>query len=52
MIPIGRMGVPEEIASIVQMLVQNEYMTNKVTAYNPVVDISKSVCRSSLQMVA
>lgn len=29
-IPIGRLGKPDEIASIVLMLVQNGYMTNKV----------------------
>ena len=29
-IPIGRLGKPEEIASIVLMLVTNGYMTNKV----------------------
>ncbi|THU98559.1 NAD-binding protein [Dendrothele bispora CBS 962.96] len=30
MIPIGRLGVPDEIASIIQMLVTNAYMTNKI----------------------
>lgn len=30
MIPIGRFGVPEEISSVVEMLVMNAYMTNKV----------------------
>ena len=30
-IPIGRLGKPEEIASIVLMLVTNGYMTNKVS---------------------
>jgi len=29
-IPIGRMGQPEEIASIVQLLATNAYMTNKI----------------------
>lgn len=31
-IPIGRLGKPDEIASIVFMLVQNGYMTNKVSS--------------------
>ena len=31
-IPIGRLGKPDEIASIVLMLATNGYMTNKVTA--------------------
>lgn len=30
MIPIGRFGKPEEISSIVEMLVGNAYMTNKI----------------------
>ena len=30
-IPIGRLGKPDEIASIVVMLVTNGYMTNKVS---------------------
>ncbi|TFK51559.1 NAD-binding protein [Heliocybe sulcata] len=30
MIPVGRFGQPEEIASIVEMLVGNAYMTNKI----------------------
>jgi len=30
MIPVGRLGVPDEIASIVEVLVTNAYMTNKV----------------------
>lgn len=30
-IPIGRLGVPEEISSIVEMLVLNAYMTNKAS---------------------
>ncbi|KAF8151728.1 NAD-binding protein [Crassisporium funariophilum] len=29
-IPVGRFGVPSEIASIVEMLVTNAYMTNKI----------------------
>ncbi|KAF8147782.1 NAD-binding protein [Mycena galopus ATCC 62051] len=29
-IPIGRMGKPHEVASIVEMLVANEYLTNKI----------------------
>ena len=29
-IPVGRPGVPGEIASIVEMIVKNAYMTNKV----------------------
>ncbi|KAF8804070.1 putative 3-oxoacyl-reductase FabG [Phlegmacium glaucopus] len=29
-IPVGRFGLPFEIASIVEMLVTNEYMTNKI----------------------
>ena len=29
-IPIGRLGKPDEIASIVVMLAKNAYMTNKV----------------------
>jgi NAD(P)-dependent dehydrogenase (short-subunit alcohol dehydrogenase family) len=29
LVPIGRVGEPEEIASVVEMLVKNEYMTNK-----------------------
>lgn len=28
---MGRFGLPFEIASIVEMLVTNEYMTNKVS---------------------
>ncbi|KAJ3746030.1 NAD-binding protein [Lentinula detonsa] len=30
MIPVGRLGVPNEIASIVELLVTNAYMTNKI----------------------
>ncbi|KAK7460566.1 hypothetical protein VKT23_009287 [Stygiomarasmius scandens] len=30
MIPVGRLGVPDEIASIVEVLVINAYMTNKI----------------------
>jgi len=30
MIPVGRLGVPDEIASIVELLVTNAYMTNKI----------------------
>jgi 3-oxoacyl-[acyl-carrier protein] reductase len=30
LIPVGRLGKPEEIASVVSMLVGNAYMTNKV----------------------
>ncbi|KAJ4490709.1 NAD-binding protein [Lentinula aciculospora] len=30
MIPVGRLGVPSEIASIVELLVTNAYMTNKI----------------------
>lgn len=29
-LPVGRFGRPDEIASIVEMLVLNSYMTNKV----------------------
>jgi 3-oxoacyl-[acyl-carrier protein] reductase len=29
-IPVGRFGLPTEIASIVEMLVTNAYMTNKI----------------------
>ncbi|KAF5319409.1 hypothetical protein D9619_008631 [Psilocybe cf. subviscida] len=29
-IPVGRFGLPDEIASIVEMLVTNSYMTNKI----------------------
>jgi 3-oxoacyl-[acyl-carrier protein] reductase len=29
-IPVGRFGLPHEIASIVEMLVTNAYMTNKI----------------------
>jgi len=29
-IPVGRLGRPHEIASIVEMLVRNSYMTNKI----------------------
>jgi len=29
-IPVGRLGRPQEIASIVEMLVRNSYMTNKI----------------------
>ncbi|KAJ3730565.1 NAD-binding protein [Lentinula raphanica] len=29
MIPVGRLGIPNEIASIVELLVTNAYMTNK-----------------------
>jgi 3-oxoacyl-[acyl-carrier protein] reductase len=29
-IPIGRFGHPQEIASVVELLVTNAYMTNKV----------------------
>ncbi|KIK54769.1 hypothetical protein GYMLUDRAFT_48464 [Collybiopsis luxurians FD-317 M1] len=30
MIPVGRLGVPDEIASVVELLVTNAYMTNKI----------------------
>ncbi|KAJ3772600.1 NAD-binding protein [Lentinula raphanica] len=30
MIPVGRLGIPNEIASIVELLVTNAYMTNKI----------------------
>jgi len=30
MIPIGRMGKPHEVASVVEMLVTNAYLTNKI----------------------
>ncbi|KAJ7471956.1 NAD-binding protein [Mycena latifolia] len=30
MIPIGRLGKPDEVASVVEMLVTNEYLTNKI----------------------
>ncbi|KAJ6632592.1 NAD-binding protein [Mycena sp. CBHHK59/15] len=30
MIPIGRLGKPYEVASVVEMLVTNEYLTNKI----------------------
>lgn len=30
MIPVGRLGVPQEIASVVEMLALNGYLTNKV----------------------
>ncbi|KZV91695.1 NAD(P)-binding protein [Exidia glandulosa HHB12029] len=30
MIPVGRLGVPQEIASVVEMLATNGYLTNKV----------------------
>jgi NAD(P)-dependent dehydrogenase (short-subunit alcohol dehydrogenase family) len=33
LIPMGRLGLPEEIASIVDMLVDNGYMTNKVSMH-------------------
>ncbi|KZT38383.1 hypothetical protein SISSUDRAFT_1047066 [Sistotremastrum suecicum HHB10207 ss-3] len=29
-IPVGRLGKPAEIAQIVEMLVSNSYMTNKI----------------------
>lgn len=32
-IPIGRLGKPDEIASIVLMLATNGYMTNKVSLW-------------------
>ncbi|KII84773.1 hypothetical protein PLICRDRAFT_45579 [Plicaturopsis crispa FD-325 SS-3] len=31
LIPVGRFGRPEEIASVVEMLAGNGYMTNKVS---------------------
>nr|GAT57963.1 NAD-binding protein [Mycena chlorophos] len=30
MIPIGRLGKPDEVASVVEMLVSNAYLTNKI----------------------
>lgn len=35
MIPVGRLGVPAEVASTVELLVTNAYMTNKVSAARP-----------------
>ncbi|TFY77301.1 hypothetical protein EWM64_g6713 [Hericium alpestre] len=32
LIPIGRFGHPEEIAQIVELLITNSYMTNKIVA--------------------
>ena len=34
-IPIGRFGLPDEIASVVAMLATNAYITNKVRVFRP-----------------
>lgn len=35
LIPMGRFGMPEEIASVVELLISNAYMTNKVRTASP-----------------
>jgi hypothetical protein len=43
MIPIGRMGKPHEVASVVEMLVTNAYLTNKVRVKFFFLDAAPSV---------
>lgn len=40
LIPVGRLGQPAEIAAIVEMLVTNAYMTNKVRPCAPAMPCS------------
>ncbi|KAF5378922.1 hypothetical protein D9757_008727 [Collybiopsis confluens] len=39
MIPVGRLGIPSEISSIVEMLVTNAYMTNKCRRIDMILQI-------------
>ena len=38
LVPVGRFGQPEEVAQVVELLVTNSYMTDKVC------DLSVSAC--------
>ena len=45
LIPLGRLGQPEEVAQVVELLLTNAYMTNKVRGHQIPLQMSYALAR-------